>query len=139
MKFNLLFLLVIITLSAFGQSPNIDAIMENFRQQEVCWNKQDMHCYCEAYADVDSVRTISSSGVTYGKAHILNNYLKWPKERMGTLYFDQMNINALDDEFYFVTGRFNLTYPNDEVRSGFFSAIMIKEDDAWKILTDHSS
>ncbi len=115
------------------------SIMENFQQQEICWNKQDMHCYCEAYADADSVRTISSAGVTYGKVQILQNYLKWPKERMGKLHFDKMNITKMSTAYYFVTGRFNLTYPNDEVRSGFFSAIMIKQGEAWKILTDHSS
>lgn len=139
MKSGIYYLFALISVNTFGQSSDIDSIHENFRQQERCWNQQDMHCYCEAYADVDSVRTISRVGVTYGKNQILQDYLKWPKERMGKLHFDQMNITALGQAYYFVTGRFNLTYANDEVRSGFFSAIMIKEKGAWKILTDHSS
>lgn len=139
MKHQLFTLLIISSFCSTAQDKAIASIKENFKKQEDCWNKQDMTCYCEAYADLDSVRTISRAGLTYGKENILNDYLKWPKDRMGKLHFDQMNIERISKSHYFVTGRFNLTYDNSEVRSGYFSAIMIKHEGEWKILTDHSS
>lgn len=115
-------------------------ILENFRKQEACWNKGDLVCYCEAYMKVDSVRTISSGGVTYGLDSILADYKKyWPPEKMGILHFDRLKLEKLSRKMYFVTGRFNLARKDGRHISGYFSAVMKKAGKKWLLYTDHSS
>lgn len=140
MKRILLPLLIMIMVTCIqAQNKAETSILANFEFQEECWNKQDMECYCQAYADNDSIRTISRVGVTYGLENILSDYKKWPKDKMGRLYFDELKMEKLSSKFYFVTGRFNLEYTSEETRSGYFSAIMKKQGSGWKIYTDHSS
>ena len=118
-----------------------NAIRENFKKQEECWNKGSIECYMKAYFHSDSIRTISRGGVTYGYDKIEGNYLKYyPKDKMGKLHFDQMKLTRLSDEFYYVVGRFNLNYPDkDELRQGYFSVIMQKINGQWLMVSDHSS
>ncbi len=124
----------------YNESRDRALIMQNFDFQAQCWNKGDTKCYCDAYADLDSIRTISRAGVTYGKRQILADYQKYfPPERMGHLSFDQFEMERLSAEYYFVTGRFTLSYESRDPRSGYFSVIMKKIGDEWKIYTDHSS
>ncbi|MEP5610727.1 MAG: nuclear transport factor 2 family protein [Cyclobacteriaceae bacterium] len=136
-------LLIILACSSqaiVAQGKGKAAILANFEKQENCWNQQDLECYCSLYSNLDSARTISRAGLTYGRKNILSDYIRnWPKDRMGNLHFDEMNIERLGSKYYFVTGRFNLTYKERDKISGYFSVIMIKEKGEWKIYTDHSS
>ncbi len=118
-----------------------EKILENFKQQEDCWNQKDIDCYMQAYATDEEVQTNSRSGVTYGYDDILNNYKKYfPADSMGELHFDELAMRRLSDQLYFVTGRFNLKAPNqEELRQGWFSVVMKKIKGQWFMITDHSS
>lgn len=116
------------------------AILDNFKQQEDCWNEGSIECYMKAYVKSDSIRTISRNGVTYGYEPILQNYLKYyPEGTMGKLHFDQVNLTRLSEEYYYVTGRFNLTQEGKpEPRQGYFSVLMQKIEGRWLLVSDHS-
>lgn len=116
-------------------------IRANFKKQETCWNNADIECYMEAYASTESIQTASSGGITYGYDNIIGNYKKYfPKERMGHLYFDNISTRRLSDNVYYVTGRFNLKFPDrEELAQGWFSVNMKKINGEWYMITDHSS
>ncbi|MCB0589431.1 MAG: serine hydrolase [Phaeodactylibacter sp.] len=117
------------------------AILENFQQQEVCWNQGDIDCYMKAYFPSDSIRTISRQGVTFGYEAIRQQYrANWPPERMGRLHFDQMLLERISADTYSVLGRFNLQLPErEEPARGWFSVLMKRIDNEWYMVSDHSS
>lgn len=120
-------------------AANIEAIKENFREQEKCWTAADIDCYCQAYAPIDSVKMIHSGGVVNGKENIIAFYkTHWNASNMGRLYFDKIDISKLGKHHYFVTGRYNLERAQGKA-SGHFSVVMVKYKGQWKILSDHSS
>ncbi|MEZ4811192.1 MAG: serine hydrolase [Allomuricauda sp.] len=116
-------------------------IRQNFEKQEVCWNNADIECYMEAYAATEPIQTASTGGITYGYDNIIGNYKKYfPKERMGHLYFDNISTRRLSDNLYYVTGRFNLKFPDrEELAHGWFSVNFKKINGEWYMITDHSS
>lgn len=117
------------------------AILDNFRQQEACWNQADIDCYMKAYHPSDSIRTISSQGPTFGYEAIRRQYqANWPPERMGQLYFDQLLLERLAPGLYTAIGRFNLKFPGrEEPVQGWFSVLMKQIGGAWYMVSDHSS
>ena len=145
-----LFLFSVWSLSSWAQRDCLEncgfekdtlAIRANFSQQEACWNKGDLECYMEAYAPDGVIQTISRGGVTQGYQNILSGYKKnFPREKMGQLRFDQIGYTRLTDEYYYVVGRFNLSYPpSDRQFQGWFSVVMKKIDGQWLMISDHSS
>ena len=123
------------------QNEAEEAIYQNFKEQEYCWNQHDIFCYMKAYWQSDSVKTVSRVGVTYGIEKIRNSYREsYRPEKMGNLHFDQVELTKLSQTHYAVTGRFNLTFSeNDRNRQGWFSVIMKKIDGKWLMISDHSS
>ncbi len=101
--------LTAISTSAFAQTTDRNLIQQNFDRQVECWNKGDIECYVEAYVKSDSTRVISTQGVTYGYDAILDLFKQhWTKDNMGTLSFKEINMERLSDEYYFVTGHFDV-------------------------------
>ncbi|MCB0575872.1 MAG: serine hydrolase [Saprospiraceae bacterium] len=123
-----------------GREADEVAIRANFSSQEACWNKRDIDCYMQAYWPSDSIRTVSRDGVTRGFSNIRANYLKYfPPEKMGALHFDNMTLTRLSDNYYYVTGRFNLHYEErSESVHGWFSVLMQKINGQWWMVSDHS-
>lgn len=116
-------------------------IINNFNKQEICWNNQDLVCYMQAYSKQNNIQTISKAGITTGYDNILADYHRYfPKDRMGKLHFDNMQLKRLSAEYYYVVGRFNLKPESrDTLYQGYFSVLMQKENDDWFIISDHSS
>lgn len=116
-------------------------IQRNFDKQAECWNAHDIECYMEAYAESEKIQTASRGGITFGYDNIIGDYKKYfPKDRMGSLHFDNFNYRRLTDDLYFVTGRFNLKLPDrEELARGWFSVTAKKINGDWHLITDHSS
>ncbi len=126
---------------AMAQNKAVEGIKANFKKQEMCWNNSDLVCYMQAYATTEEIQTISRAGVTKGYDVILKQYQQYfPPERMGKLHFDHMQFRKIGAKYYYVIGRFNLTFAEqEEVRQGYFSVLMKKIKGKWFIVSDHSS
>jgi ketosteroid isomerase-like protein len=135
--FLILFCIQTITI---GQSKDEKKILEVFRLEEEYWSKGDIDAYVSLYAPEDSVRMLYSTGAVYGRDNILAFYKKyWPKERMGKLTLDETSLEKLSNKFYFVSGKFHVTYNDDRKPvHGRFSGLMKKIKGRWYIYTDHS-
>ncbi len=135
--------LLALSLSAQNSLDKLDqqGILDNFKEQEKCWNNNDIECYMNAYSKTDPIQTVSKGGVTFGYENILANYKKYfPKGKMGKLNFDDFNFRRLTNDLFFVTGRFNLKFENREnPLKAWFSVVMKKHKNKWLIITDHSS
>jgi hypothetical protein len=113
----------------------------NFEEQAACWNNQDVKDYSAACAPDQLIQTAERNGITYGHEKIIANYKRsFPKASMGNLSFDHFKLRKLDDQFYHVTGRYNLKFKGtDDLSQGWFSATVEKIHRKWYMITDHSS
>lgn len=116
-------------------------ILDNFKKQENCWNAHNIECYMEAYAKNLPIQTASRGGLTFGYDNIISDYKKYfPKDKMGSLFFDRFNMRRLADDIYFVTGQFNLKFSDrEQLSKGWFSVTAKKINGDWFLITDHSS
>jgi hypothetical protein len=131
--------LLLVAFQANAQSKDDKKIREVFQKEIDCWNSGDIDCYVLLYAPGDSVRMLLKQNDIYGRDSIKAFYKKyWPKERMGKLNFENVKIERLSKKYYYVEGRFIVTYTDKNPVSGRFSGLMKKIGKEWFIYTDHS-
>lgn len=126
--------------SAAHAQEDAMAIRQLLKEQTECWNQGELDCFMQTYWKSDSLMYIGKKGVTYGWQHTLNNYKKnYPdKAAMGTLQFEILSMQAVEDDAYFVVGKWFLTREKGDI-NGHFSLLLRKMDDKWVIVADHSS
>jgi ketosteroid isomerase-like protein len=135
----LLFVISFSSTNTYGQSKDRKAIMEVMEKEIEYWNSGNIEGYVSLYAPVDSVRMIYTQGATYGRDSILAFYKKyWPKERMGQLSFDGIQLERISNDYYFNSGFFHVKLPDGRMVNGRFSGLMRKIKGRWYIYTDHS-
>ncbi len=124
---------------ALAQDKDAIAIEQIMRVEEEVWNRGDIDAYVALYAPEDSTRMIYGSGAVYGRDSILAFYKKyWPKEKMGQLKLRHDCIERLSANYYYVSGFFEVSYPNAKAVKGRFSGLMKKIKGKWYLYTDHS-
>lgn len=124
-----------------AQSKDVKDIIALMRTEEEAWNRGDIDAYVNLYAPGDSTRMIyfGGNGVTHGKDSILAFYKKyWPKEKMGHLTLQHDGIEKISNEYYYVSGFFNVSYPSNKEVKGRFSGLVKKIKGKWYLYTDHS-
>lgn len=117
------------------------AVVGNFIKQAECWNHGDIACFVKGYYPSEKAQIISGSGIKQGYDNILRAYKgSFPEDKMGKLFFDNLELKRLSDINYYVTGRYNLEYEEpDTILQGWFSILMEKKDSTWYMLSDHTS
>lgn len=122
---------------SFAQEKEIRALLE---KQRLDWNTGDITAYMQGYWKSDSLLFVGQNGPTYGWQKTLENYQKaYPdKAAMGYLIFDIKQIKMIDKSHAFVLGAWNLKREKDEPK-GYFTLIVKKFKDGWKVISDHSS
>lgn len=126
---------------ASAQSKDVKNIIALMRTEEEVWNRGDIDAYVNLYAPGDSTRMIyfGGSGITRGKDSILAFYKKyWPKEKMGHLTLQHDGIEKISNEYYYVSGFFNVSYPSGKEVKGRFSGLVKRIKGKWYLYTDHS-
>jgi ketosteroid isomerase-like protein len=134
-------ILISINTVVSAQSKDVKDIIALMRTEEEVWNRGDIDAYVNLYAPGDSTRMIyfGGSGVTRGKDSILAFYKKyWPKEKMGHLTLQHDGIEKISNEYYYVSGFFNVSYPSGKEVKGRFSGLVKKIKGKWYLYTDHS-
>lgn len=136
----LILLLVCISQHAIAQSKDEKAILDLLSAQVTFWNKGDVNQFMQGYWENDSLIFVGKNGVTYGYNKTLANYKKnYPdKANMGALKFTLISVQALDNQYYSVIGKWELTRSVGNV-SGHYTLLFKKINGQWKIILDHSS
>ena len=141
--------LLIITLLANGITwaqnaiiNDLDIVRNNMSEQEYSWNNGDIPGFMKHYWTSDSLSFVGKSGLNRGWKKTLDNYLISydNKDKMGTLYFNNLSINKIDINTIHVIGSWTLKR-NDDLGnlSGYYSLIWQKKNNQWVIIADHSS
>lgn len=147
MKFSLLLVLLFCFLNLSAQSkPARPAggcekeIRSILATQTAAWNRGDIDQFMNGYWENDSLMFIGKSGVTYGWANTLNNYIKGYPDTvaMGQLKFDLIQVKKLSNKYYHVTGKWFLQRSIGDV-GGHYTLLFKKIKRRWVIISDHSS
>lgn len=119
---------------------NREEIIQVMRDQEVAWNKGDMHSFMAGYAQSDSTLFVGKTRVNYGWQTVLDSYIKaYPdKSAMGKLQFDLLRVVPLDEKHAYVVGKWTLL-ENEKPSSGHFVLIFEKTSKGWQIIVDGTS
>ncbi len=126
-------------LSIFLSKSQTETVLNNMLEQEQAWNKGDIKKFMQHYWQNDSLTFIGSKGVTRGWQKTLDNYIKsYPtKESMGQLTFTIIETTALSTESVYVIGKWELK--KEKPASGHFTLLWRKVNNAWVIVSDHTS
>jgi Domain of unknown function (DUF4440) len=132
-----IFCIALLSISA-AFSAQKKQILAMLTQQEAEWNKGSIEGYMQSYWKHDSMVFIGKNGPTYGWQNTLNNYAKkYTPDKMGQLTCSKMDIQMLGDKYASVIGHWHLVRPNDELK-GYFTLVLRKINNEWKIISDHT-
>lgn len=110
-------------------------------KQQEDWNRGNLEAFMEGYWDDDSMRFVSPSGTRYGHKNTLEAYRKHYKDKaaMGTLSFRLDRIGPLSEgsNLAVASGRWEIK-GSPEAGGGYFSLILKKFKENWKIIADHT-
>lgn len=125
-------------LTAKAQDKN--AILKLLEDQRQAWNKGNLEEFMKGYWQSDSLLFVGKTGPQYGWQTTLDNYRKrYPgKAAMGMLTFDIKEVRMIGKENAFVLGGWHLKREKDDPR-GYFTLLLRKIDNVWKVVADHSS
>jgi hypothetical protein len=141
--FFYLFIFTIVTTYCNAQSTEIEdkeAILKVMKLQQVAWSDNDLEGFMDGYWKNDSLKFYGKSGLTKGWQQTLDNYKKgYPtKDHSGTLTFEIDDISKIEDNSYWVMGRYYLKRKVGDA-NGNFLVIFKRIDGSWKIVADMSS
>ncbi|WP_426667479.1 YybH family protein [Mucilaginibacter sp. McL0603] len=132
--------LAVFTMQARAQSTQSKeaAIIAAMKNSANDWNKGDLDSFMKMYTE-SSTMMMPTGPVGVGSIRELyeKKYFngKMPKQN---LYYDEMKVTLLGENYALLTGKFTLSGNNLPERSGRYSLVMVYTKDGWKILHDHS-
>ncbi|MBS1529990.1 MAG: nuclear transport factor 2 family protein [Bacteroidetes bacterium] len=138
--FGLLFAACIATAKAQNTASDAPAaIISAMKNSESDWNKGNLDNYMKMYTDSSTMMYPTGPvGLSSIRDLYQNKYFngKMPKQ---SLYYSEMKVTMLGENYALLTGKFTLKGGNLPERSGRYSLVMVLTKDGWKILHDHSS
>jgi ketosteroid isomerase-like protein len=131
---------VFLSIILFAQSTDESAIKKLMSDQAEAWNKGNIDDFMKAYWQNDSLMFIGHGGVTHGYTNTLNGYKTTydNPDKMGKLFFSDLILKHLSDEYYFVVGKWFLKRAAGDI-GGYYTLLFRKIDGKWLIVCDHSS
>jgi uncharacterized protein (TIGR02246 family) len=123
-------------------ATSAQAIRAVLDKQVVDWNRGDLEAFATGYKNSPDILFMGSK-ISRGYAQMVDTYRKnySTKEKMGTLSFANLEVQALDEHFATVTGNFHLerTASGGGNSDGYFLLVVEKTPDGWKIVRDSTT
>jgi ketosteroid isomerase-like protein len=125
--------------SLLAQTDIQKSVLLIIKEQESAWNHNDLRGFMQGYWQNDSLQFVTPRGITYGWENMLHHYLQtYPdKESMGTLAFSELQSRELSPDYFFVTGKWQISRTAGEA-GGFFTLLFKNINGQWKIVVDHT-
>lgn len=122
-----------------AQTKNEKEIKAMMDMQVEAWNKGDVEGFMQGYWRSPDLTFIGSNGITKGWQQVTDNYKKnyASADAMGELHFSDLLYDKLGPASYRVTGSWHLK--REKPADGWFTLIVKKIKNEWKIVYDHSS
>ena len=106
------------------------------------WNRGDLESVLDDYLDSNETAFIGST-VFFGVDQIRERYLaSYWKSGMPAqqLAFEDIHVRPLGAEHALARGKYVLTNPDGSAGgTGYFSLVLVRTSDGWRIIHDHSS
>jgi uncharacterized protein (TIGR02246 family) len=134
----LLFLFGCASLLFADTKSEITALLE---RQDQAWNRGDLDGFLQPYDDSGKLVFIGSTGAIRNRGQLKEKYEKKYKvggADFGKLTFSELQVEDLGDGIARAWGRWQVEQ-NDTKASGWFSLILMKTAEGWRIIHDHSS
>jgi uncharacterized protein (TIGR02246 family) len=132
---------VLVAMVVFGGSEE-EAIKKVLTDQVKAWNRGDLEEFVKAYEKTPDITFVGKT-VSRGYDGVLQRYRTnyGDKEKMGTLYFEEIEVRLLGKEHALVIGKFVLdrSQAGGGPASGRYSLIGRKTKEGWKFIHDHTS
>lgn len=145
MKKLIVALLLIPFILTYAQVPNEEAIkkeiLANSYKSAEYWNKGEVDNYMNiCYPKSEEILMQSTNARIYGYKKIYDMYAKLlpNTEARGVLSFTEMEVKVLTPDTAMEIGKFTLEFKDGKKRTGYFTGLLKKFPDGWKIIHDHS-
>ena len=109
--------------------------------QVAAWNKGDLAGFMAGYWNSDKLFYISGGKSAQGWKALKERYEKIYQgegKEMGKLAFSELNVELLSGDAALVRGKWEVTMTKETV-GGWFTLIVKKFPDGWKVTHDHTS
>ncbi|MGB7395398.1 MAG: nuclear transport factor 2 family protein [Pricia sp.] len=122
-----------------AQSEDVKIIKSILAEQQKAWSDNDLEGFMQGYWESDSLTYYSRGKITRGWQTTLDNYKKgYPsKADTGTLNFEIDAITQINEDAYYVMGKYFLTREVGDA-NGTFMIIFKRIEGEWKIVADSS-
>ena len=126
------------------QDEEIARITEMLNSSAEAWSAGDLDGFMDDYWNDPDLTFSGSTGVTRGWEGVRERYLRtyWaPGATRDSLRFEDLEVRMLGDTHALVLGRYVLHQPETDTANatGFYSLVLWKTADGWKIVHDHTS
>ena len=118
------------------------AVEQVLNAQVQAWNHHDLETFMRGYWNSPELTFFSGDQVFHGWDQALDRYRKRYQgegREMGTLAFENLNIDRLAPTAAVVRGEWHLTMSDGKTPHGLFTLIFRKFPEGWKIIHDHTS
>lgn len=126
------------------QEEEAARITEMLLSSAQAWSSGDLDGFMDDYWNDPDLTFSGSTGVTRGWEGVRQRYLRtyWaPGAQRDSLRFEDLEVRMLGDAHALVLGRYVLHQPESDTTNatGFFSLLLWKTVDGWRIVHDHTS
>lgn len=138
--FLLFLFLSVFTIQAGAQNmlSKEAAIIAAMNSSAIDWNKGDLDSFMKMYTESSTMMMPTGPvGVSAIRELYEKKYFNGKMPRQN-LFYDEMKVTMLGENYALLTGKFTLSGNNLPERSGRYSLVMVYTKDGWKILHDHS-
>ena len=128
--------------SSAGSTKSQTEIEQTIHQQKECWNKGDLDGFMSAYLNSKDICYTSAGIEVWGYEALRERYQKKygsNKDTMGKLDFRDLKITELSPKSALAVGHWHLDRKDAASMDGSFSLVLLKKNNAWKIIHDHTS
>lgn len=125
-----------------GEEEDLERSIETMLVRSAdAWNRGDLDGFLAAYADGASTSLMTADGPVFGRATIRGLYAPRfePGATRDSLRLEDLNVRPLPPLIGIVTGRYVLERDGTVSDSGWFSVVVRRAGDGWRIVHDHSS
>jgi len=111
------------------------------RRSAAAWNAGDLDGFMVAFADGPSTSLITADGPVYGKEAIREQYapLFEPGAVRDSLRVEDLGVRPLPPLIGIVTGRYVHERDGEMTSAGWFTVVVRRAGEGWRIVHDHSS
>jgi beta-aspartyl-peptidase (threonine type) len=134
--------LLLLFFCSFLYAGTKEEITTMLQAQNEAWNKGDLDAFLKPYDPTDRLVFMGSSGPVRSlkvlKEHYESRYKKGEND-FGKLTFSELEVEELSSSVARAWGKWMVEQKDKKPLSGWFSLILNKTNDGWKIIHDHSS